>query len=331
MTLEELWNELEARAPERAGRLRQRIHPDASIDLFVSFSGQDRQRILELGVARTALEDIDVPDGTRGIRSTSVTHGDSATLSLELIDRGSQDIFVWLAEDIARRTAAAENDEAAVSIWLGRLERWSRLLQRAPNGLSERRQRALYAELWFLEWLIDQLGCEAAVAAWTGPSGNPRDFETAAHGVEVKASAANEPQVVTINGERQLDDAELHSLHLVHLSLEPIQGADETLAAMVGRLRARLDGAVAAGDFEDRLMDAGYSDAHARRYAGIGYAHRRQSCFAVAGDFPRLIESVLPDGVGAVSYGLAIDACWAHEVQMEELERSLATGPVRDA
>jgi hypothetical protein len=141
--------------------------------------------------------------------------------------------------------------------------------------------------------------------------------------VEVKSSAANEPQVVPVHGERQLDDSELTALFVIHLSLEPLRDAGESLLAIVSALRDSVRGGPSAGQFEDRLLASGFADVHAGAYSRTGYALRRTSVLRVRTGFPRITEADLPDGVGSVRYSLAIDACRDFEVTTAELGSAL--------
>ena len=328
-TLAEVWADLEERLPaDRAGRMVKRILPDSAMDLHVSASRSTPRRALHLDVSAEAVAGADIPGSTRGITMTIDTRATEGktTLALELTDPADVDLFESVCENIAGATAAAPDDQGAVSVWIGRFLRWQRFLQRGGGPLSARRQRGLYAELWTIrELLIDEVGPAEAVAAWTGPENAPRDFETAGVGIEIKSSAANEPQVVPVNGERQLDDAELRALFVVHLSLEPVRDAGETLPAIVADLRRIVDDTPAEGPLEDRLLAAGYNDMHQGTYAHTGYALRRLTALRVVEGFPRITERDLPDGVGSVHYSLAIDGCRDHEVPMAAIVEAIGS------
>ena len=70
----------------------------------------------------------------------------------------------------------------------------------------------------------------------------------------MKSCAANEPQVVTINGERQLDESGTDSLYLVHVSLDIRSEGRETLPEMVASARELAAGSSVEGLLEDRLL-----------------------------------------------------------------------------
>ena len=332
MKLDELWAELEGFAPEgHGGRQVQRIFPESSVDLFLAIeikAQADRnRRTLELQVEESALEQ-EPPRSSRQV-GLSVEMRDSGRVAviLGLEDPGARDLFTALCTDVASVTAGRNSDADAVASFLGRFAKWQRMFQIAPEGLAPRRQRGLYGELVTLrDHIASRTGFDEAVLAWKGPDGAPRDFELRGVGVEVKTSAANEPQVVPIHGERQLDDSGLDALCLVHHSLEVIRDSSDTLPITVASIRRLGDGSSELGTFEDRLIQSGYADIHAPLYKRTGYASRRVSHFDVKDGFPRILEGDLLDGVGAVRYSLAIDACRDFEVKPEFLTGHLAAG-----
>lgn len=321
MTLAEMWSELEARMPEeRVGRMVRRIQPESAVDLYVSVDarggGGRSRRALELQVPDAALEGLEIRGGTRDVSQVVEDRGAGrSALLLGLEQSDARDLFAALCTDVAGATAPKTSADEAVTAWTGRFEKWRRMLQGSAQGLPPRRQRGLYAELLSIrEHLAPEVGIDEAIRAWKGPDGAPRDFELGGMGVEVKSSAANEPQVVLIHGERQLDDSGLDTLVLVHQSLEVLRDAGESLPRMVSAVRHAAEGHAEAGTLEDRLLQSGYVDVHEPLYRRTGYEIRRTSLFHVHGDFPRITEDDLRDGVGAVRYSLAIDACRDFEV-----------------
>lgn len=327
MNLDELWSQLEERVqPGRTGRQLQRILPDSRADLMAAFIAPARRRSIMLTVAAAALDDdVEMPTA-RGVE-VIVSRAQSAartTLELLLIDDSLSDVFTPLATDVATATAAAASDHEAVQAWRGRLARWQRLLQRSPRGMSGERQRGLFGELWFLtERLGDAVGPEEAVASWTGPDGATHDYQTLSGAVEVKTSAANEPQVARINGERQLDDRAVPALHLLHLSLEVRRDAGRTLLDAVRDARALVASGAASTLLEDRLLAYGFADAHAQHYRHTGYTLRDIGAYRVSGEFPRITESQLPEGLGRVHYDLAIAACASFAVTEDAMLATL--------
>jgi hypothetical protein len=324
MTLSDAWTRLELAAPdERSGRMVQRVHPESAIDLYATLETGpgSRRRAVELEVDGNLVAGIDPPEGTGGVECRIDARPPArAAVILSLTDPGATDLFAALCEDVVAATAACRVPDQAVGVWLGRFAKWRRMLRGGRQGLSPERQRGLYGELLTIrDHLIPALGFDEAIRAWLGPDGAPHDFETGGCGVEVKTSAANEPQVVSINGERQLDDTGLDPLMLVHHSLEVLRDAGDTLPGLVAELRGSGTGHPEAGTLEDRLLQTGYADVHEPRYSRTGYEQRRLSVFRVRDGFPRITEATLVDGVGDVHYRLAIDACREHEVESSTL------------
>jgi hypothetical protein len=327
MDVEAIWSDLERRLPAGAhGRQQQRIYPDSDLDLFLAALAPGPRRSLLLCVPTAAVEQIEELPAARGV-SVVLLSGDPSghsTLELQLDEPGANDVFTALVSDVAQTTANASDDESAVRVFLGRLGRWMRLLQREAQGLSAERQRGLYAELWFIrERLAGAVGLVAAVQAWHGPSGAPHDFQTSAGSVEVKSTATNQPQVVRISSERQLDETGTPALHLLHVSLDVHRDSGESLPQIVASLRSVVAGGPAAALFEERLIEAGYDDVHPPHYAHTGYTLREANFFALADGFPRITEQSLPPGVGAVSYTLSVAACMPFRIDDEAVLGSL--------
>lgn len=317
--LERLWAEMEQQPPATSGTARRRIFGDALADLNITLTVPGPVRGLALTVADEHIPVAIEPPATREMehRLTPARQPGRSVLELRLTDASANDLFAALAADVAARVAVAENDEEAVGLWIARITRWQRLLAIGPRGLGGERQRGLYAELHFLrDRLIPRVGLEAAVLGWEGPCGG-HDFQLAGGAFEIKSAASHQPQVVRISSERQLDETGTDSLHLVHHSLDVHQQAGETLPDIVDGLREAAAGTSVEDELADRLLEAGYSNVHRRRYDAAGYTIREELYFAVGPGFPRLIEAELPEGLGRVSYDLVIDVCTPFQVPAE--------------
>jgi len=329
MKLAALWAELGVSPPSGTAVARRRLPTSTAIDLNITLSHPGPVRGLALTVADHALAGALTLPSTRGLehRRYAATTPDRTTLELRLTDPAANDLFVGLATDVARATAKAADDRDAVGVWLSRITRWQRLLARAPNGLGPERQRGLYAELEVLRSdLLERVGIAAGVEGWQGPLGG-HDFQLHGGAFEVKGSAAHEPQVVMVNSERQLDTIGTDSLHLVHVSLDIHQHAGETLPGIVDILREHAAETGAEDLLEERLIDAGYVDAHRSHYESTGYTVREKLFLQVRAGFPRIIESDLAEGVGGVSYSLVIAACVDFEVARIQALAVLEAGP----
>jgi hypothetical protein len=310
-----VWGELESSAVTGAGRLRRRVEADSPQDLHLELAMPDRRRVLSLGLpVHSTLDGTRLPE-TRGLEHRLVDGSTFKTLSLELIDPAAADLFAILADDLIEVTSCSTDPASAGGAWTGRVARWQRLFRNGNQGLSAEFQRGLFAELWVMrELLKPAVGIAAAIGAWFGPDGSRHDYQLSSTSLEVKSCAANQPQIVSINGERQLDDTGTPSLHLIHISLDVHHNGPESLPGMIAAVRQLAAGSGAEAKLEDLLVEYGFLDLHTSRYANTGYTVRDHRAFNVREGFPRIIESELADGVGRVRYRLAIAACADFEV-----------------
>jgi hypothetical protein len=325
MNLAQLWSNLEGSITSDQVHGRRRLLGEGPIDLNITLTQPGPRRGLALTVDDLALVGVEELPSTRGLEHLRRPAGDPgrSVLEIRLTDPTANQMFVGLAEDVARAAASASDDEQSVGLWLSRIRSWQRLMASAPQGLSGERQRGLYAELEFLRTdLTPRVGVTDAVDGWQGPLGG-HDFQLAGGAYEVKGSAAHEPQVVTINSERQLDETGTDSLHLVHLSLDVHQHAGESLPAIVAAVRGLAAGTNVEALLAERLVDGGYADVHEPHYSATGYTIRERKYFQVAEGFPRIIESELATGVGGVRYRLAIVACADFAVAPDDALRPL--------
>jgi hypothetical protein len=252
----------------------------------------------------------------RGLELQMVSVAGAPHLAVRLRDAASADVFTALAEDVAPRVAAATRAVDAVAALLGRLRRWQQFLAAAQVGLSREEERDLWGELHTLKvHLIASRGAAEAVAAWKAGAAAYQHFQFPAGALEVKTTAAKQPQTVRITSERQLDGTGVGALFLHVVAVDecevaPVGTAPGTsLPGLLGEIRLTLANTAALALFEDRLMECGYFDLHAPRYEGRWCTVRGEQTFRVLPGFPRLTESMLPPGVGDASYAVSLGAC----------------------
>ena len=108
------------------------------------------------------------------------------------------------------------------------------------------------------------------------------------------------------------------------IALETRELAGETLPQVVAALRALLaSDSEAREQFEDKLLLAGYQEAHAARYMDRGYIVRTETFLRVQEGFPLLAERNLPAGIGDVSYGLTVAACTNYALNEADTRKTL--------
>ncbi len=235
-------------------------------------------------------------------------------------DQRYRDVFATLAPDVLDSVLAAETDADAVERFMSRIQRWQSFLRDFdPEGLSEEAQRGLFGELWLLEQLLDEgLSGALVVSRWRGPKKDAHDFQLPAAAVEVKTTKAATPRGIRISNVKQLDDRGLPMLLLFLLQVEESASAELSLPELVDRLRTRLNEACRR-ELDDSLFRAGYSDQQFVDAAPCRYTMRRERWFHVAGDFPRLLEPDLPDGVVEVRFTVDLTACLPCQRDREDI------------
>jgi hypothetical protein len=66
---------------------------------------------------------------------------------------------------------------------------------------------------------------------------------------------------------------------------------------------------VELNSFRFKLFEVGYFDIHQPIYRDTGYNIRQESIYKVEGEFPRIKESEIRNGVGDVKYSIVIADC----------------------
>ncbi len=329
-----LFTEIEQATPpysSQSGIVRRRIPTSSSCDLFIGVQKPANIRLLSVRIRANALPEIyDLPEFKSldiQVHSEIENHIERETITLLSPKSEWNDIFTSLAEDISASVGRQEDGAQAAVTLLRRLYQWQRFLEKAGvNGLNEEQQQGLYGELWCMrEIILPVLNTYSAISAWTHPEAANRDLQfAAAIAIEVKTTRSTGPQVLTISSERQLDDTGLNALHLLHLSLEHMRGAGETLSQIIECLRSltAVD-AISGSFFEDKLIAAGYLDIHSTKYQSEGYAQHEIHCYLVDEGFPRIISQDLLEGVGNVCYVVSAAACLPFVVETNVLKEQI--------
>jgi hypothetical protein len=220
-------------------------------------------------------------------------------------------VFTPFVEDVLDSVAPTPSDEAGIAALVARFGYWKKLLSGSGSeGLNRSEQQGLFGELWCLRHvLLPELG-PVAVATWTGPDRDDRDFQLHDIGIEVKTTIADNPPTVEISSERQLDSDAYSHMFLLALSLDALPaGNGQTLNSLVDEVHVALDDDAARFVFRDKLIQCGYLDIHRPTYETTHYTLRQFWRFKVQEGFPRITEHSVPEGVGQVRYRLSLAAC----------------------
>lgn len=233
-------------------------------------------------------------------------------LYIRLKDSAQIELFETLCRDVVAAGEPAETEAEALERAVGRTFRWHYLLRGGRlDVLSEEAQKGLIGEIEVLKLLIEQLGAKTALAAWTGPSGAPKDFELKADCIEVKARRAASQPFVKITNEHQLADVPDHRIWLAVLAVDQVQHPHgNTLSEHVAEVTSVLEQNEPAAilEWNLHLADVGFDPLH--DYSPWRWITAEPEFHSVSEGFPR-ITSPVPLGVSSVSYALALSACGA--------------------
>ena len=321
MISEAAWEELEKQTPRGPGLVHRRFREDSDRNLFLGVTYPELHRVVSLIVSADAASALGELPRTRSLNTAVVPAEQNAVeIRVTLTAPEMARVFTPFCEDVITAAAAAPSDESAVAALLDRFAHWRRLLASDDgSGLRRHEAQALYGELWALRHVVDGVCGKDTPDSWRGPDREDRDFLVDGFGIEVKTTGADEPTVVIINGERQLDTDAVDRLHLVVLKLDAIRGgAGETLNEAVADAAARYSG-LPSVLLRDKLLAYGYLASDAERYEAVRYSVRAVLAFEVLHGFPRLTESDLPVGVGTLRYSLATSACEPWKCAVEDV------------
>ncbi|WP_290888222.1 PD-(D/E)XK motif protein [Arenimonas sp.] len=240
------------------------------------------------------------------------------------LKEGSQlELFETLCRDVINAGEQGASEAEAVERAIGRTFRWHYLLRGGKlDLLSEEEQKGLIGEIEVLKILMAAIGPKAAIAAWTGPSGAPKDFEMTADCLEVKARRGASQPFVKISNEHQLADVPDRRLWLAVLAVDKVQQPHgKTLPDFVSVVKAELEefDPSLIQEWDLRLADAGFDAMD--DYSPWRWIVSKPEFYQVESDFPRIAAPV-PLGVSGVTYAIELSACKPFTVEWETM-RSL--------
>ena len=231
-------------------------------------------------------------------------------LYIRLKESGQLELFETLCRDVMAAGEPAETEAEALERAIGRTFRWHYLLRGGKlDLLSEEAQKGLIGEIEVLKLLMADVGAKAALAAWTGPSGAPKDFELKADCIEVKARRGASQPFIKISNEHQLADVPNRRLWLGVLAVDKVQSPHgRTLTDYVSEVRNTLE----QGDpsliqeWDLHLAEAGFDALD--DYSAWRWIVSSPEFHVVTEGFPRIVAPV-PLGVSGVTYAIALSAC----------------------
>lgn len=251
-----------------------------------------------------------LPDGQGFAVSRVEPSGDGSTwLSLTRSAHGSLELFAAMVADVARamEIESGADEKRLLRVFLGRIRAWQEFMRKGAQALSPESEIGLVGELTLLRAIIDAgVPLAAAIESWVGPLDGVRDFELGTGSLEVKATLSAAGFPAKIGSLEQLDDSVRQPLFLAGARLRQTESG-QSLPELVAEMRD-----VAAGEAEavrllgERLIAAGYFDAHADRYIRR-FTLADTRVVEVKDGFPRLTPGSVPLGVTKATYEIDLD------------------------
>ena len=253
---------------------------------------------------------VPLPEGA-GFRIERVAPaGDGvAWLALTRKADGSQDLFASMARNIADalESCPSTDEPRGLAIFLGRARAWQEFMRKGAAPLGPEAEAGLVGELAALRAIIE-CGVDKASAceSWRGPLRGVRDFEIGTGGIEVKSTTSAVGFFARVGSLEQLDDSIRRPLFVAGMRLR-LTESGSSLPQVVGAMGESVASEQeAARLIAERLVAAGYVDAHASQYVRK-FELAEIKLLRVSSDFPRMTPSSVPDGVARASYDIDLD------------------------
>ncbi|OAV70963.1 hypothetical protein Barb4_00992 [Bacteroidales bacterium Barb4] len=236
---------------------------------------------------------------------------DNNLLVIKLLHYQSCDVFAVMCENMLQSVLSLRSEKQVVRTIINQLEKWQTLFEKLKGeGLTPFEQQGLYGELHFLQKFFAKQDIVFVLNSWVGTDREVRDFQYNDWALEVKTTAGNNHQKVSISSERQLDETLLENLFLFHLSIEAAKKNGESLNAKVNAIRETLqDNVTALNIFNRKLLEVGYFEKHTHLYEEKCYQIRDENYYKIENEFPRIKEKEIRNGVGDVKYSIILSRC----------------------
>lgn len=239
---------------------------------------------------------------------------------------GSLEMFTMMAADVVATTdsAATDNNEQLISIFLGRVRAWQIFMKRASEGmLSPEAEVGLYGELVLLKEILESGVPETtAIQSWRGPLDGIQDFQLGTGAIEVKTTTSIGGFHANITSLEQLDESLITPLFLagVHLQLKKSGiSLPELVEEIYNLLHMEPELRLA---FQTQLLHAGFYPSMSERYFRR-FSLKRRKIFPIYGDFPRLRRSDVSSQIQKARYEIDLDLLNVADVSLDITLHSL--------
>lgn len=232
-------------------------------------------------------------------------------LALTRRSAGSAELFATMSCDVIGAlddAAAGGTDEAGLlRVLTRRVGAWQEFMRKGTHSLSAEAEIGLVGELIVLRAFVEAgVPADVATESWVGPLDGIQDFEIGRGALEVKTTLSATSFPAKIGSLQQLDDSIHQPLFLAGVRLRQTETGHSLPLIIQATRSAFNDDLEASRVLSERLLAAGYIEAHAsqytRRFERVGIR-----VVEVANDFPRLTSGIVPVGIMRAMYEIDFD------------------------
>jgi hypothetical protein len=261
------------------------------------------------------------PEG-QGFVVELVSSEDNESLWLALTRKvaGNVDLFLDMACDVSNAldeaVAAGVPEERLLQVFIARVRAWQEFMRKGSQTLSTEAEIGLVGELSALMEMVGAgISPDVVVTGWLGPLDGIQDFELGTGALEVKTTLSATGFPAHIRSLQQLDNSVRQPLFVVGKRLK--QGdVGLTLPDYVQKTRqVVVDDLIAAAVLDNKLIAAGYRDAHAAHYSRR-FTVVDTLILEVDDDFPCLTIGRVPSGVMNAMYDINLEQATGSRVDM---------------
>ncbi len=305
--LERKWAELASAAAPAPSALRSTdlLLPAGAGTLHVALDADGRRHVLVPYTDEEVIPDDRRSSGIHlGPRRLLEDGAEALYADVVCVDRDLSGVFASLAVSVVELFAAAPT--APPHRLHSLLGSWRRLLAGRGTPWTVSKAGGLFGELIVLRRLLEV--SPAAVSAWRGPMGEPQDFRSARHAIEVKTTTTPTGRVVSVHGLDQLESLPDGVLTLAWLRLAGGGQGAETIMDVAEACRSR---STDPQLFDDLLALIGWPTAP-DDVRSLAFSVVEERWYTVSASFPRLsfsdlVTGAAPPGVSSVNYQLDLD------------------------
>lgn len=224
---------------------------------------------------------------------------------INLLDNDLEEPFQEFIQTLVNIVLAVEDIKIAQDVFLDKIVKFQKLFEKGRFGkLKKTEIRGLYAELCFLEHLIENTSLKA-LDNWQGPHNGLHDFVMENYAVEVKSYMSQ--QSVRILNERQLDPHSSNKLFLATFHIqEDLSGI--SINEKIEILEKKFTGKLKL-QFISTLNDSGYFKTHAIYYEKFLLKENARSLYQINTDFPSNKVLNLNPEIFNIKYQLDLTKC----------------------